>query len=110
MDRSKIVVISLVVIIIAGVSAWSWVNMYQTPEFDPEEAASFAGFFFIHCEAEYDDEFCATVVGTDHRRCFEDHVEMVSSPDDDDGHTLDYDRRGYLDCMDRAVEQRLSAE
>lgn len=110
MDRSKIVVIAILVIILAGTAAWSWANLFQSPDYDPEQAQLFAGYFYINCEAEHPDRVCNEVVGHHHRRCFVEQVEAI--PYDYDG---DQDatndalrRRGYLECMDRAVDQQLS--
>ena len=107
MDRSKIVVVAIVVLILAGTGAWSWVNFYQSPEYDPEQAEEFAGWFHISCEAEYADERCREVIGYYHRECFTDQFEAIPTPEDPDEHgSLDDERRrGYLECMEQALEQ-----
>ena len=107
MDRSKIVVIAIVGFIAAGTGAWSWVNLYQSPDYDPEQAEEFAGWFYISCEAEYPDEICNEVIGHHHRDCFVSQVEAIPEPDpgEPSGDIADRRRRGYLDCMEEALDE-----
>lgn len=102
MDRSKIVVIALVGVIAAGTAAWSWINFYQTPDYDPEHAQTLVGYFHIRCEPEHSEEVCKQVIGHHHRDCFTEHASDTAADDEI--------RRAYLRCMDQALEQQLSRQ
>lgn len=108
MDRSKIVVLAIVAIIIAGVCAWSWVNIFGSPDYDPEKAEEFVDHFYIDCDAEHPEEICTETIGHHHRDCFTDHVETVPDDEIDDRGPVIHDRAGYLDCMHRQLEDRLN--
>lgn len=107
MDRSKIVVISLVVVIVAGTTAWSWVNFFHSPDYDPEKAHLFLERFYARCVAAHDESVCDPVVGNDHRRCFQDHLQYPSSDADDHTEAVLYDLEAYLGCMDDGVDRVL---
>ncbi len=109
MDKSKVVVIAIVLIILAGTAAWSWANLYQSPDYDPEQAELFAGYFYMRCEAEHHDELCNQAIGHYHRDCFVEQVEAIPEDgvDDPDANVDNLRRRGYLECMDRGVDELL---
>lgn len=109
MDRSKIVVLAIVGAIIVGVGAWSWVNIFEAPDYDPEKAEEFADHFFINCNAEYSDETCNDAIGHHHRDCFIGNVESTPEDEVDEHGPVIHDRAGYLECMEQGLQQRLNA-
>ena len=107
MDRSKITVIAIVVTIAIGASIWSWVNLFQIPEYDPEKAEVFVDHFYIRCNADHPEDVCTDVIGHHHRRCFESHLEPTPPDETEEAGPVVYDRELYFECMDRAVDDLL---
>lgn len=107
MDRSKLTVFAIVALIALGVGAWSWVNIFVKPDWNPDKAAVYADHFFVRCSADHTDEFCNDIIGADHRRCFGDQLQRVPEHRRDEHGEYRHDRRAYLECMDEAVEHSL---
>lgn len=110
MDASKITVLSIVVVVIIGTVAWSWGNLFQTPEHDPEKAHLFLEHFYAECTSAVDEAICGDVVGDDHRRCFQEHLEPTPPERVDDEGPVQYDLERYLACMNAGVEELLSGD
>lgn len=98
MERSKIAVVIVLISIAFGVGAWSWLNLFASPPYDPAQAQDFVRHFDVRCGAEHDEELCRRVIGDHHRRCFEHHLDV-----DDDGNVV-YDRATYLECMQDSID------
>ena len=109
MDRSKWIVIFLLFLIAAGVAAWSWVNFQHRPGYDPEQAHLFLEIFYARCDAAHSEEICDPVVGDWHRRCFQEQLEEVNTQPANGEGSVQYNVNAYLDCMNRGVDQILSA-
>ena len=107
MDSSKAVVLLIVAVIVAGTFAWSWGNLFESPDYDPEKAHLFLEHFHAECTAVYDDSICGDVVGDHHRRCFNEHLEPTPPELVDEQGPVLYDLRTYLGCMNEEVEERL---
>lgn len=104
MNRSKLIIATVLTLILAGTAAWSYVNFFASPSYDPEVAQEYLRHFDVRCAAEHDAEVCRDIIGYDHRRCFVDHLESA------DNGSLVYDRGKYLDCMWGATEDLLSKQ
>ncbi len=102
MNRSKWVVIVIVFLIALGVSAWSWVNIFHNPGYDPEQAHLFLEYYAQQCEADHPEEACDYAIGHHHRSCFRDHLEEVPADDIEEEGPYRYNLRRYIDCMDEA--------
>lgn len=104
MNPSKLVVIVIVVLILAGTAAWSWVNFVHTPEYDPEKAHLFLEHFYHRCNVEHSKEVCGDVIGKSHRSCFVDHLQPTPQDEVDERGPVIYDLPSYLRCMEANLE------
>lgn len=110
MNPSKLVVSAVVLLILMGVAAWSWVNFTQRTKHDPEVAHRYLQYFDRVCPLEFDQrEICDQAIGAFHRSCFDGHIrptppEYLSSQ----GPVL-YNRGLYMECMRGGVNSLLSS-
>lgn len=110
MKSSKALVVAIVAFIFLGVAAWSWVNFTQSPPYNPEVAHSYIQHFDRRCKAELDDEsICVEVIGSHHRRCFEEHLQPTPPERIDEEGPIQYSRPAYMECMRTELEKLLSA-
>ncbi|RAL25218.1 hypothetical protein DL240_03130 [Lujinxingia litoralis] len=105
MQSSKLIVLALGLIILGGVIAWSYVNFFETPPYDPKVAHEFAHYFERRCVGQHDETICADAIGTSHRGCFEQAMVMNDAGD----FALDHDRDVYMNCMRQGIAQRSTA-
>ncbi len=108
MDQSKLVVLFLIFLIALGVAAWSWVNIFHTPDYNPEKAHHFLETFYMQCSAAHSEEVCDPVVGDYHRQCFNDHLVYPPPEEVEEKGPVLYDLSVYLDCMGQGVDAELS--
>ena len=102
MNRAKLTVFIVILFVVAGAAAWSWINLVAAPPYDPAQAQDFLRHFDVRCSAEHNEEVCRDTIGYHHRRCFEETLQQ--GPDD----RLVGDRGLYLECMEQATVQVLS--
>ncbi len=108
MDRSKFAVLFIIVAILIGVASWSWVNLFVTPEYNPEVAHEYLERFYMRCDARFDESVCDDAVGNHHRSCFTGHLEYDVPQEEGGRRTVHYDFDAYLDCMNQGVEVELN--
>lgn len=110
MNRSQLAVIVVILTIFVGVAAWSWVNIFHKPDYNPDVAHEFLEQFYLRCDARHGDEVCGDVVGDYHRQCFTGHLEYGPAEDGAERGPVLYDQQRYLDCMNEGVESVLSRD
>jgi len=100
-QRSKLLVLAIGLLIFGGVFAWSYVNFVETPPYDPQVAHEFAHYFERRCVGQHDESICADTIGEYHRACFDAAMVM----NDDGNYAIDHDRDAYMLCMRQGISK-----
>jgi hypothetical protein len=103
MNRAKLTVFFVLLVVVVGAGAWSWINLVAAPAYDPAQAQDYLRHFDVRCNAEQPEQVCRDAIGYHHRRCFEETLQEGA----EEGR-LDGDRAAYLACMEQATAKVLS--
>ncbi len=109
MNPSKWVVLVVLLFIVLGVGAWSYVNMFHNPGYNPEKAHLFLEYYAQQCDADHPQEVCDYAIGHHHRPCFRDHLEEVPEDKIAEEGLYRYNLRHYIDCMESASQDYLQS-